>query len=341
MTSEALAVDNFPIEERARRIGEEARRRCFVDQPFELNNQGEHNLVLLAPPDIAVKLPRKPSLYAELRHLHAVGVTYRLDDATIENDSILDLQIPFPLVVSQYPSPTYTIFNYVHGDVLPENTVRAFSDQEKEALGIALGKFIAFTAISYPPTEYARELGWLHTGAFKSRVMIDRFYLLKQLMYGEIRVPATGNYRALSQSILDLKVTFDKGWPQSVPRRVVHDDLTAANMTFNGHDLAGIIDFENVLLASPARAMRFLATVGECAVAGAADMYQSITGEPVNPSHIYLWAYAQTLTICARRVQLGKVIEDFYIDRLKLLFPDRDWSELYIHNSRVQAAIAR
>ncbi|HYH75341.1 MAG TPA: aminoglycoside phosphotransferase family protein [Candidatus Saccharimonadales bacterium] len=262
------------------------RQYCKEVHEITYIEHGADNLVILANREFVFRFPRNEAASARLY----------FETALLQKIAHRITAIPIPQVVHINHHPLFVVAQYLEGVHLSGEQVQALSTDEQDAIGTAIGRFMA-------------ELNQNISGADVKRLRIEAKvdHLEEPWAPYFQRLFESGNLP--NEKLRPVVDEFYPLWKDFVTHEqatfAIHDDLHPVNLLFMGPVLSGILDFGDANMGSIEEELRWLYVMGDIVLRAAIAEYQRLTGNAVGYDHIRVWAIMHELSSYTDRLAKG------------------------------------
>ena len=244
---------------------------------------GEDNIIALVNREYAFRFPRNER--AARRLVYETALLQKVKGK-------VDV-VPIPELVEVHTKPLYNVAKFISGDHLTAPQVKALSQNEQQAIGDAIGRFMYQFNQAISGLEVRRLRTEANVDALDEPwpVYFQRLFAGTWLPNDKLRPVVAEYYGAWKQQVAQEQNTF-----------AIHDDLHPSNLLFTGPKLSGILDFGDANTGSIESELRWLYIMGDIVLRAAADRYQQLSGATIAYDHIRVWAIMHELSTFTSRL---------------------------------------
>lgn len=197
-----------------------------------------------------------------------------------------------PNTLYKKDNPLYFVSDYINGNHLTAEQVKALSKDKKKDLAYNYSKFAANLHVQFN---------------IKKESFIQQKYGLsknRQLSWQDYFSKAIYNRKFPNQKQDLIAKRYFNIWQSnkgSTPLVLLHDDLHLENILFLNNKLVGILDFGDVNIGYPEQEFRQLYKLGDDILIWALQHYNLLTGRNLEPNTVKNWAIMQQLASYSER----------------------------------------
>lgn len=270
------------------------RAHCKDIREISYVEHGSDNLVVMVNHQMVFRFPR-----------HAAGAA-RL---TFETALLQKLQskiktIPIPKLTEVHNMPLYVIADYIPGEPLTVEQIKALSEDEQTAFGRTLAEFIV---------ELHNAMSGLEVARLRHEALLDNLDEPWPIYFNRLFV----RQRLPNERLRPLVEEYYTAWQEytatTKDQYAIHDDLHPVNLLFVGPKLSGILDFGDTNLGTVEEEMRWFYSMGDLVLNAAIQRYQEITGKKIDVQHVRLWAIMHELAIFVDRLGQDKTNDPSFV----------------------------
>ena len=216
-------------------------------------------------------------------------------------------------------NPLYFVSDYIDGNHLTANEIKALSINNKQDLA---QKYATFAANIHSQYDVKQENAiQIKFGLEKNRQLSWQDYFEKAV-YKRTFPSRTQDIIAKEYYV---KWQDNKG---SVPLVLLHDDLHLENILFLNNKLIGILDFGDVNIGYPEQEFRQLYKLGDDILIWALQSYNLLTGRKIELNNVKNWAIMQQLASYSERWfnnEMGHPAFERACEDLNTWLPEGQW----------------
>jgi aminoglycoside phosphotransferase (APT) family kinase protein len=264
------------------------------DAIVEVIDSGYENVIFVVNNTYSVRFPRSLEIW---------------DRSSIERAVLGELgnnsPIKVPRIISINHDPAYVVAEYIKGQQITTNRVRALSANVKAKIGTSVAEFTYYLHKTVGVNKIQSLVPEQKStyGDYLKRVLVDR-------------TDPNPTIDILAKKYYELWIKMPKD--NTV---VVHDDLHTGNLIFdNDYNLIGAIDFGAVCIGSPEQDLRQTYRLGNEALVAAANKYSELSGQKIDIDIAKTWTITQELGAYCR--QDSGVAHDRAKNNLEFWFSD-------------------
>jgi len=264
----------------------EAAVRQYCKEVHEITyiEHGADNLVILVNREFVFRFPRDDNASARLYY----------ETALLQKVAHRITAIPIPQIVHINHHPLFVVAQYIEGVHLSGEQVQALTTDEQDAIGTAIGRFMAElnSIISGAEVKRIRQEAKVDTLDEPWDPYFERLFGGSTPLPNEKLRPVVQEYYPLWKDyVRHEQATF-----------AIHDDLHPVNLLFMGPSLSGILDFGDSNMGSIEEELRWLYVMGDIVLRSAIAEYQRLSGNNVDYDHVKIWAIMHELSSYADRL---------------------------------------
>jgi len=311
------------LEARTRQVWNEV-QGTFDVGGFTVDDHGSNSRVLLAGepnslvPQYAIKIPQDDTPSAGSQLVEEARILARLSEAS--------LSLNTPRVHAISTDPSYLVMDFLLGEKINREEIRDFSPQEKQALGVTLGKFTVEVADTLPLDAYHEEAVYGQPSFFEVRA---RDLARSRAALHEKGFPA----------LAEMTARLNRQWHTHhrrgdfQPSIVGHYDLGPWNYRFarksGSWRAVTAFDFASTQPTTPEQELRFVSLLGKDTIQAAVQSYEQETGRLLDLDLFAFWSLSQLAFIGVTYViQKNKPVGTPIVDGFRHFAPEIDWAEL-------------
>lgn len=256
------------------------------------------------------KKPREDNPRGQESLAHEASVLAALNRTSAQSP----LKIPELLGVTATGITTSAI----EGTNFKRREVAQLSASEKHTLGSILGRFVAHVADHVPI-------------ALSEQASRPPDYLQADL---EAMADTTWPQRESHRSLFTVRQTLHEQSTRIKGKTVImgHDDLSPSNYNFAqklGNWIpCGVYDFANTQPTTPERELRFVGLLGQEAIDGAIEGYETASGGEISKTGLAFWTTVVAASMSSYRIATGRAVDSQLQAVLAQNVPSLNWKEL-------------
>ena len=196
-----------------------------------------------------------------------------------------------PKVLQVHTMPLYVVSDYIAGEHLTVDQIKALSEEEQVAVGRTIAAFVVELnkAISSLQVQRLRNEAQVDSLQEEWAIRFDRQFMRERLPNDRLRPVVEEYYTMWKDYVVHEQRTL-----------AIHDDLHPANLLFVGSKLNGVVDFGEANTGSVEEELRWVYSMGDIVLKAAIGHYQQLTGQVINADHVRVWVIMQELSAYTR-----------------------------------------
>lgn len=256
----------------------EAAVASYVKEVHEITyvEHGYNNVVALVNKQFVFRFPRSQE--------NARRIVY--ETALLQKTKGKIRSIAIPELKEVHTNPLYLVADYIPGDHMTNEQIKALDEADQQALGSKIAEFM---------NEFNQAVSGLELRRLRTESGVEALgdpwpvYFVRLFEGG--RLP-----NSKLQPIIEQFYPLWKDYYMHEENiHAIHDDLHASNLLFQGTTLSGIVDFGDANAGSLESELRQLYAMGDTVLRSAIDRYKSLAGYEIQYDHVRVWAVMHAL----------------------------------------------